>query len=78
MATHGWFELILLQFAAEIAEDFRALLGLRAAWENATVNQIHSAVAIIFVALVSAEASPVYPISQLTAASAAHSQMQQS
>lgn len=75
---HGWFELILLEVAAEIAEGFRALLGQRAEWQNATVNQIHSAVAIIFVALVSAGASAVYPISQLTAASAAHSQMQES
>lgn len=74
----GWFELILWQVAAETAEDFRALLGPRAAWQNATVNQTHSAVAIIFVAPVSAEAPTVYPISQLTAASAAHSQMQQS
>lgn len=74
---HGWFELILLQVAAEIAEDFRALLGLGAEWQKARFNQLHNAVAIIFVVLVSAEASTVYHISQLTAASAAHCQMQQ-
>lgn len=68
----------MLQVAAEIAEDFRALLGLGAKWQKARVNHIHAAVASTFVALVSAEASAVYPISQLTAAPAAHSQMQQS
>lgn len=74
LGTHGWFELILSQVTEEIAEDLTALAGLGAEQQKVRVDQLHNAVAIIFVALVSPELPTVYPISYLTAASASHSQ----
>lgn len=65
LVTHGWFELILSQVVAEIAEDLTALAGLGAEWQKVRVNWLHNAVAIVFVGLVPPEPSTVYPISCL-------------
>lgn len=62
---HGWFELLLSQVVAEIAEDLTALAGPGAEQKNVRVNQLHNAFAIIFVALVSPEPPTVSPVSGL-------------
>lgn len=77
LAMHKWFELILSQVIAEIAEDSTALAGLGAEWQKVRVNWLHNAVSIIFVGLVSPEPSTVcwsISVFYLTAASASRSQ----
>lgn len=48
LATHGWFELILLQFAAETAEDFRELLGQRSEQSTKSILLVPSFICSCF------------------------------
>lgn len=63
LTTHGWFELVLLQVAAEIAENFKPLLELNGRMQQSTKST--QLLPSFLFALVSAEESTLQSLSYI-------------